>query len=211
MTNDKNIFFQWYVNKQINNFFPSKNNNSIDNYSIKYALDRTNNCISKIKSIEKTEFNYLNSGQYATFLYFLSKYIYDCGNKELATKIFLLNKSLNGIDLFYEVNFPEYFIIGHTVGMVFSKAQYSNYCVFHQGCTVGRNLDDRPILGEGVVMYPGSMIIGKCEIKPNTVVTPGVKIVNKNSPGNCYVFQKDNGDLIYKNINEIFYKRYFSD
>lgn len=152
-------------------------------------------------------FDPLVSGQYATFLYYLSHALRN--DRERATHLFLLNKALNGIDLFYDVVMPDHFLIGHTVGMVFAKADYGDYCVFHQGCTVGRILADRPMLGEGVVIYPGGAIIGRCRIGPNTVVSAGVQVINTDTPGDCIVFQGENGRPVFKPITERFYARYY--
>lgn len=152
-------------------------------------------------------FDPLVSGQYATFLYYLAAALRS--DRETATHLFLLNKALNGIDLFYDVVMPDHFLIGHTVGMVFAKAEYGDYCVFHQGCTVGRILQDRPVLGEGVVIYPGGAIIGRCRVGPNTVVSAGVQIINTDTPGNCIVFQGEGGRPVFKSITERFCARYY--
>ena len=152
-------------------------------------------------------FDPLVSGQYATFLYYLAFELRS--ERTAATHIFLLNKAINGIDLFYEVSMPDYFLIGHTVGMVFAKAKYGNYCVFHQGCTVGRILQDRPVLGDGVVIYPGGAIIGRCHIGPNTVISAGVQVINTDTPGNCIVFQGERGRPVFKPITEQFCARYY--
>lgn len=205
-------FLSSYVAKQINNFFPSENQEVlIDLGLISAALNRTNTCLSKIKGVAPNGFNYLNSGQYATFLYFLSNIIWKKKiGVDVATKIFLLNKALNGIDLYYEIEMPDFFLIGHTVGMVFAKALYSDYCIFHQGCTVGRVLDDRPIFEKGVVLYPNSSVIGGCYVKENTVLSAGVHLINIDTPGNCYVFMGEKGRPVFKEIDEYFADRYFN-
>ena len=69
---------------------------------------------------------------------------------EAATLAFLLNKGLNGVDLYHEIDLSDTFVLGHTVGLVFAKANYGEDCVYHQNCTIGRNGDDRPTLGAGV-------------------------------------------------------------
>jgi serine O-acetyltransferase len=104
---------------------------------------------------------------------------------------------------------PEYFAIGHTVGMVFAKACYGNFLVMHQGCTVGRNGNDRPTLEEGVILYPNSSVIGRCLVRANTVIAPGVQLVNQDTPGNCYVFMGEKGRPVFKEIDEFFAGRYF--
>lgn len=200
-----------YISRQIESIAPTLDGDFIiDHASINYSLERINYCISKIKSFDNQSFNYLNSGQYATFLYFLSKYIaQEKKDLDSAARLFILNKALNGIDLFYDIEMPDVFLIGHTVGMVFAKASYAPYCVFHQGCTVGRNLEKRPRLEPGVILYPNSSIIGDCYVRKNTILSPGVQLINSDTPGDCIVFQGENGGYIFKNVKELYYERYF--
>lgn len=200
-----------YFSTQIKNFFPNiARKQTIKINSFNRAIERTNHCISKIKAANGKEFNYLNSGHYATFLFFLSREVWvNDGDEFNATRIFLLNKALNGIDLHYEVEMADVFLIGHTVGMVFAKASYQDFCIFHQGCTVGRNLNSRPTLDRGIIMYPHSSIIGSCRVRENTVLAPGVQLINRDTPGNCLVFTGSDGDLIFKPTMEYYPHRYF--
>lgn len=199
-----------YVTQQLQNFFPNADSVPIKIETLNSAINRTNLCVAKIKATQGNAFDRMNSGHYATFLYFLSRELWVSErNTAEATRVFLLNKALNGIDLFYEVNMPDIFLIAHTVGMVFAKAEYNDYCVFHQGCTVGRNGTARPRIETGVVLYPNSSVIGECVIRENTVITPGVNLINHDTPGNCYVFMGEKGKPIFKEINEYFIDRYF--
>lgn len=204
-------FLTAYVEKQLENYFPTLAEAIVlDPNLVSQALENTRACIKRVRGSNAEGFDYLNSGNYATFIYKLSWLVaQNNSNKIVATKLFLLNKALNGIDLFYEVKMPEFFLIGHTVGMVFAKAFYSDYCVFHQGCTVGRNQEDRPILERGIVLYPNSSIIGACHVGENTVIAPGVQLINMDTPGNCLVFQGEKGRPIFKEINEYYAERYF--
>lgn len=205
------VQLQAYVTRQLDNMFPLLGDaEQLRKESVHVAIERTNRCMSKVKANSGASFNYMISGQYATFLYYLSHDLWrSFGDADLATRIFLLNKALNGLDLFYEVEMPDYFLIGHTVCMVFAKATYANYCVFHQGCTVGRNLDDRPVLEKGVILYPHSSIIGRCHIRENTVLSPGVHLVNTDTPGNCIVFWGEKGRPVFKEIDQYYADRYF--
>jgi serine O-acetyltransferase len=42
----------------------------------------------------------------------------DVANTTLADRIYYLNKALNGLDLFYEVEMPDVFYLDHPVGTV---------------------------------------------------------------------------------------------
>jgi serine O-acetyltransferase len=199
-----------YVARQLDNICPcAQGTSQLDADIMAAATQKTQACLTQLKNFNTPNFDYFNSGHYATFLYYASHLFYKNENTQLATRLFLLNKAINGIDLYYEIEMPDIFGIGHTVGMVFSKASYSNYGVFHQGCTIGRNQDDRPILEEGVILYPQSSVIGKCRVRKNTVIAPGVQLVNTDTPGNCIVFTGERGKPIFKEITENYALRYF--
>lgn len=199
-----------YLYRQLTNLFPDgKNDNKAISLVIDLALERTKLSLNSIKG-SGGGFNRFISWHYSLFLYYMSRYVWkELGEKEVATRIFLLNKALNGIDLFYEVEMPQFFLIGHTVGSVFAKARYGNYSVFYQGCTVGRQDDERPILEDGVVMFPGSMVIGKSLVRENTVISANVTVINSETPGNCMVFQGNNGKLLFKELDSYYVDIYF--
>ncbi|SHL95630.1 hypothetical protein [Rhizobacter sp. OV335] len=202
-------FLRKYVGLQLQAVAPSLSGVSdIDETCLRVAIERTNHCTSRIKGFEGPRFNHLNSGQYATFLYYLAHQLGASADKTDAARVFLLNKALNGIDLYYEVQMPDVFLIGHTVGMVFAKAAYGSGCIFHQGCTVGRNQNDRPLLGPGIIMYPHSSIIGRCHVRENTVLSPGVQLINTDTPGDCLVFPGEAGRPVFKPISEYYADRY---
>lgn len=208
---DKKKFLAKYVIRQVTCLFPDDfNMTDVIMANISNALQRTECCINSIIAWRDQGFRYLVSGQYATFLYFLSNCIWkNSENADAATRIFLLNKALNGIDLFYEIEMPKYFGIAHTVGMVFSKGNYGDYCLFHQGCTVGRDGAKYPTLEKGVMMFPGSMVIGDCLVRENTVISPGVILINTETPGNCYVFAGKTGKPIFKKLKSYYIDKYF--
>lgn len=196
-----------YVERQIATIVPGFDHDiRIPDWTAETALERSDR--NARAQIGRSGFDPMISGHYATFLYYLSNALRE--DRVTATHVFLLNKALNGIDLFYEVEMPEHFLIGHTVGMVFAKATYGDYCVFHQGCTVGRILDDRPTLETGVVLYPNASIIGRCHVRENTVVSAGVQLINQDTPGHCIVFQGEGGRPTFKPITEQFHRRYFT-
>lgn len=190
-----------YLVKQLSNFFPDSHTDArvVLERSLDEALARVNVCINAVKLWRPDEFDYLHSSQYATFLYFLSNTIWRNENNErVCTKLFYLNKALNGIDCFYEVEMPDIFFIGHSVGIVLAKARYSNYFVVYQNSTVGKNHGVAPVLEEGVIMYPNSAIIGSARIRKDTIVAQGVSVINRDTVGSSMVFQGEAGKLIHK-------------
>lgn len=201
---------QILVEAQLKNFFPIETEATVADVIYDAAYKKTAACVHSIKGWNANGFDRFISWQYATYLYFLSREVFlRLGDIELATRLFLLNKALNSFELYFQIELPDYFFLSHTPGLVFAQATYANYCVFHQGCTVGRNGNERPTLQEGVVMYPNSSIIGRCLVRANSIIAPGVQLVNQDTPGNCYVFMGEKGKPVFKDIGEFFADRYF--
>lgn len=199
-----------YLLNQLKNIVPDGINceGIIGEYFLE-AMSRTRACLKSIRQSQHA-FDYLVSWHHSTLIYMLSRTIWEnTNNNSEAVRLFILNKALNGIDLFYEIKLGNIFLIGHTLGVVFAKADYGNYCVFHQGCTVGRQDKMRPTLGDGIIMFPGSRIIGNCLVRENTVISAGVNLINTSTPGNCFVFEGKGSKPVFKEINEYYADRYF--
>ena len=191
-----------YTTSQILHFFPDNrldNAHSCIEAHIDQTLDRLKQNINAVLSWPEDEFNYLHSSQYCHYLYFLANTICNAaGNPVLCTKLFLLNKALNGIDCFYEIELPDIFYIGHSLGIVLAKATYSNYMVLYQNSTVGKNHGVAPILEEGVVLYPNTAIIGRSRVRKGTILSQGTSVINQDTPGMCVVYPGLAGKLVFK-------------
>lgn len=83
---------------------------------------------------------------------------------------------------------PEKFFIGHTVGIVLSKACYGEYLVLYQNSTVGKNNGKSPTIGTGTVLFPNSAILGSSITSPFTTISQGARLVDAHTPPNCIVF-----------------------
>lgn len=162
------------------------------------ALARMHRCINACAPWRPDEFNVLQSSQHCIFLYFLSNTIWKrSGETAAPTRLFLMNKALNGIDLFYEIAMPEVFYIGHSVGIVLAKATYGNYLVLYQNSTVGRHKDQIPVIGERVVVYPNSAIIGRSVVGDGAVISQGTRVVNRTAPAGQMAFAGPDGKLAF--------------
>ena len=187
------------VCRQIANLIPDDHDpGPVLSAALPVALARTRHCIEHVRAWRASGFDPLVSGQYATLLYFLARETWTIhGDAATATRLFLVNKALNAMEIFYEIELPEVFLLGHTPGLVLAKASYGSHLVLHQGCTVGRKSDDeRPVIEDRVVLFPQSMVIGRCHIRANTVLAPGVCLVDTDTPGDCYVVNGPEGPLI---------------
>jgi serine O-acetyltransferase len=190
-----------YVTTQLERFFPDGQTGTkqILDGCLDEALNRLAKCINAVRMWHPGEFDYLHSSQYAIFLYLLANTLWrEKGNQRVCTKLFFLNKSLNGIDCFYEIEMPEIFFIGHSVGIVLAKATYGNHLVLYQNSTVGKNHGIAPVIDEGVIMYPNTAIIGTSHVRSGSVLSQGVSIINRETPGDCLVYQGSGGDLVFR-------------
>lgn len=134
-------------------------------------------------------FNPFHSGQYSVFLYYLSNTTWKQGNLNfLADRIYYLNKILNSVDLFYEIELPEIFNLDHPVGTVLGRASYSDYFMFSQNVTVGNNKGKYPIFEKKVILFSGVTIIGNSHIQENSLISANTYIKDTDIPRNSIVF-----------------------
>ncbi len=168
------------------------------------AMKRVMNCLGAIAHKYYRDengipyFDPYHSGHYCLFLSYLSQQAgLESSAKSLATKIYLLNKALHAVDFYFEVNFPDVFMVEHPVGTVLGRARYSNYLVIQQGCTIGGNRSAYPELGEYVWLHAQAMIIGKCRIGNNVFLSAGSIVMDCDVPDNTIVFGRS-PNLIFK-------------
>lgn len=158
-------------------------------------------------SLGGVKFNPFHSVQYMTFLYWLAHILYI--NKKgglLCDKLYYLNKTMNGLDMFYAIEMPDSFSAEHPVGTVLGRAKYGNGFFFYQGCTVGGNYDKEgvlhyPVIGENVKMFANSSLIGKCKIGNNVILGAGALVKNEDIPDNTIVFGQS-PNLVLKHRNK---------
>jgi len=174
------------------------------------ALERLHLCINGCSPWRPDEFNVLQSSQHTIYLYYLANTIWRrSGDTEAPTRLFLMNKAFNGIDLFYEIAMPKVFYIGHSVGIVLAKATYGEHLVLYQGTTVGRHKDQIPVIGDRVVLYPGSAVAGSAVVGDDVVVSQGVRVINKAVPAGQIAFAGVGGELVLRPRPEDLLQEYF--
>ena len=189
-----------YIDRQLGHFFPDGHDSVRVTLSknIDDALSRITRCIDAAALWRRGYFDPLHSEQNTVFLYYLANTIHrNNDDRRVATKLFYLNKALNGFSCFYDTELPDVWFVGHSVGIVLSRASYGERLVLYQNSTVGKNHGKGPTLGNGVVLYPNSAIIGDCTVGSETIVGQGQRLIDQDTPGRCYVFS-DGAQVILK-------------
>jgi serine O-acetyltransferase len=201
-----------YVARQLEAFFPDGQSVDLLQTALDPALERLERCIASVRLWRPGQFDYLHSSQYCTFLYFLARELWlASGDGRLCNKLFALNKALNGLDLFYQVELPDVFFIGHSVGIVLAKASYASHMVFYQNCMVGKNHGRSPVFEPGVILYPHSAVIGGCHLGREAVVAQGASLIDANAPAGHLVFRGEQGQPCFKPSRHRYLDDYFRD
>ena len=176
-----------YLRSQVESAFPDGARLRLGKV-VRRALERVEHSFSRIvlrgySDGGEATFSHLQGDQYAAFLYFAANTAWrDLEDQSLASKLFLLNKALNGIVVMYDTVLPEVFVLMHTVGTVLGKANYGNYFVAAQNVTVGMDRDGVPTFGERVILYGGSVVIGNSTIGDRVTIATNTTVRGENIP-----------------------------
>lgn len=184
-----------YTCTQVNLFYPDEKkiepnslNSILDESLLKLELCFKTICLPYYKKDGNTYFNHLHGDHYSAFLYLTSRQAFLNNDINLATKLFLLNKALFGIDVFYTVELPESFIFVHPIGTILGRAKYSNFFVVYQGVTVGANENGiYPDFSKKTLLFSNSSVIGNCKTGENFVLGARSTIINSNVTNNKIV------------------------
>lgn len=211
---------QAYVFQQLSHFFPDNRLSPKEirfSQSLHRALDRSEYCFQHValKTYHyegTTFFSHLHSDQYSLFLWFLSNSVWsEFEDIELSSKIFYLNKTLNGFICMYDTEMPDIFLVLHGGGVVLGKAKYSDFFVCCQGCTVGAVNGVYPIIGTGVAMAPQSAVVGNCIVGDH--VTIGTQALLRNTSlnsGSLYYRHTDTGQHVIQQKEKPWAQSFFN-
>lgn len=178
------------VAAQLNNMFPDGEvvDPAMISSALPMALERLEHCFSQINNkyfFDGTTalFSHLHGDQYAMFLYLLANSAYRQGlAHSLASKLFLLNKALHGVDAYYEVELPSIFLFVHPLATVLGRGRYADYFMVYQRCGVGSNHDVYPTLGEHLTLRPGSAVLGRCKVGGNCTIAAESLLLDADLP-----------------------------
>lgn len=176
--------------------------------AIKLALDRIEYCYQYVvlKNYHTDGgdvlFNHLHGDQYAQFLYYFSNSLWNLSqNKPICDKIIQLNKALNSVFITYNAGLPDIFAWVHPVGTVLGNAEYSNFFICNQECTVGTRLnrgkDGRtPKLGKGLFLGAGAKITDYQEdVGDRVMIGAGTMLFKGPVPDDSLVIRDSKGQL----------------
>jgi serine O-acetyltransferase len=200
-----------YLTKQLSFFFPDGKDidDSIIHFCATKALKRIRISFEPLNSRyynkgKASLFNHLHGDHYSAFLYLISNEVYKAGDEPLASKLFLLNKSLFGIDAFYALSLPDHFLFVHPLGTILGNAHYDDFFVVYQGVTVGSTTHGvYPVFSVKTILYSNSSIIGKCKIGQNFVLGANASLVNCDIPDSKVVVGNYPAHRILDNQNSL--------
>lgn len=174
------------------------------------ALTKVNNSFmaANNKYYLKYGFSIYNSAQYSIFLYYLANIIGNTqsgcnsnysvesrggdGGGGLADQIYYLNKIMNCVDWYWQVDLPNHFIVVHPIGTILGRAQYSDYLCVYQGVTIGGNFKQveiqYPSLGNYVTLYANASVIGNSKIGNQVIISANAFVKDENIEDNSIVF-----------------------
>lgn len=177
-----------YVAGQLNNLFPDPTPSKRDDIAavLPDVMARLEYCFQAVDNKYffdgvQAVFNHLHGDQYAIFLYMLSNELFrQSAPVDLCTKVFLLNKTLHGCDMFYEVEMPSIFLVVHPLATVLGRGNYDDYFVAYQRCGVGSNHDIYPTFGRHVTLRPGAAVLGNSHIGDHCHIAAETFIIDQN-------------------------------
>jgi serine O-acetyltransferase len=173
------------------------------------ALERIERCFAGIHRKyytvgDEVSFDHLNGDHLATFLYLLANSVHTRGgDPAVATKLFMVNKAMHGLDLFYSVRMPEVFMLVHPVGTVIGNAEYQDELVVYQNCTIGSQDGVYPRFGKGVVLYSRTSILGGTVVGDDVVFAANSFVIDAQIPANSIVVGQYPGHRILPNPRSV--------
>jgi serine O-acetyltransferase len=198
-----------YVRGQLDAFFPDGVAVATEplRRAVEGALARIEHCFMRVR-VERyrragqARFDHLYSDQYLVFLWFLANELWrHQAEPNTINKVYLLNKCLHGFDCAWDTGLPEVFVVIHGVGTVLGKAQYADFLVVYQGCTVGQTQNRYPQLGRGVGLGAGASVIGGCTLGDFSSVGVGCALTNLEVPADASAYRDRDGKLVFSGRN----------
>lgn len=185
------------LEQQLSLFWKGLFNRTLLECAIEPALEKMENNlyksnVTRFRNKKDCIFSVYDTTQWSIFLYYLSKILCEMEFISEANVVYYLNKIMHSVDWYYEIKLPDHFMVEHPVGSVLGKAQYGDYFMIYQGVTVGgnrkANIIEYPQLGNNILLYANSSVIGNTIIGNNVIISTGSILINEIIPSNSIVF-----------------------
>lgn len=184
-----------------NNFALTKDEQEIILTSPMDYYERTLECLGASKNKYYRNMgeglNPFHSNSCCVYLYWMSNFFSVQGYKDIADKIYYLNKLLNCVELYHEVAMPHIWLCEHPLGTVIGRGKLGSKFFFMQRCSIGQNHGVYPTLGNNVTMCFNSIVIGNSHIGNNVVISASTYIKDQDVPDNVVVFGSS-PNLVFK-------------
>ncbi|HLO73738.1 MAG TPA: hypothetical protein VK164_07365 [Flavobacterium sp.] len=136
-----------------------------------------------------------NNNELAIFLFRLGQKIHRAELHDLKAQIHWLLKQYCSCELYFNNDIDDGFYIVHGEGSVLgSRNKIGKGFVMHQGCTIGHKKNGAGsgnVIGNNVILYANSSIIGALNIGSNVVIGAHI-LISKDVPDNTVVTIKNN-------------------
>lgn len=182
------------LNRQLNHFWEFETS-ELFRTAVGAALERFYRSKSAQRSYraqQQRQIDPYHSVQWSVFLYYLSNTLAGMSKPDIAAKVYYLNKIMHGVDWFYEIELPDHFWAEHPMGGVLGRASYGDFFFVYQGTTVGGNrtggIQHYPVLGDRVLMYANSTVLGDTHIADNVIISANTYIKDAHIPECSIVF-----------------------
>ncbi len=174
------------------------------------AQERYLYCLSRKKIKHYPSRILLHADEYCSFLVFLARQAHLQGCDSLAEIAYLVNRRLHAFECFYTRSMPDVFHLEHPVGSVLGQAAFGECLVVYQGVSVGGDMKLRyPEVGEGVVLFAKSSLIGSAIIHDNCAVGAGVQVYGARVAANTAVSSRGQSGFVASPMNWSVKERFF--
>lgn len=100
----------------------------------------------------------------------------------------LLGRHIGQIELYYSAQIGHSFKINHGVGSVIgARCKIGDNFTIHQNCTIGDRKGGRPTIGNNVIMYAGSMVLGDIHIGDNSIIAANSVVIESCPPNSVLI------------------------
>jgi serine O-acetyltransferase len=154
---------------------------------------------------------FLNPPLLAVFFYRLSHQLYLNKVSLLPDILAVTSRQLTGTEIYYSADIGPGFLLVHGLGTVIGSRSRigSNFTCYHQvtiGSKGGEGGDDKPKIGDNVIIYVGAKVLGDFQVGEKTIIGAN-SILLKSTSGLCIVAGQP--AEVKKNLTEQEFLKYY--